>query len=226
VAGPLGSGRDAEILAAGEGLVLRRPRRPRSLDAEADLMRYLESKGYPVPHVHEVRPEGIVMERIDGPSMLDDMGRHPWRLRSHARALADLHGRLHTIEPPPALRPAFGEPAPGDTVLHGDLHPDNVLLGPRGPVVIDWTNARRGPAGFDVALVWLLLACAEIHELPPVPRLMIAMLRRRFVAAFLSAGGRELAAPHLIRAAEARLTDPNMSAAEKEAMLRLARGVS
>lgn len=225
MAGPLGSGRDAEILAAGEGLVLRRPRRPRSLDVEADLMRYLEAKGYPVPRVHEVRAEGIVMQRIDGPSMLDDLGRRPWRLRGHARALAELHGALHAIEPPPALPPALGEAAPGDVVLHGDLHPGNVLLGPGGPVVIDWTNARRGPAGLDVALVWLLLACAEIPG-PPAQRLVVSALRGRFLAAFLTPDARKLATPLVMRAAESRLGDPNMTRAEKGAMLRLARSVS
>lgn len=32
-------------------------------------------------------------------------------------------------------------------VLHLDFHPANVMLTSGGPVVIDWTNARAGPAG-------------------------------------------------------------------------------
>ena len=116
----------------------------------------------------------------------------------------------------------FGEAGPDDVVLHGDLHPLNVLLPASGPVVIDWSNASRGPAGADVADAWLLLAAADpgggvLH------RALAALLRRRFLAAFLAAAGRAEAAPYLSRAAELReLGDPNLSAAEKAEMRRLA----
>src|SRR5260370_24192024 len=46
--------------------------------------------------------------------------------------------------------------------LHRDLHPINVLLSPKGPVVIDWTNAARGSGASDVALTWLLMTAGEI----------------------------------------------------------------
>lgn len=36
----------------------------------------------------------LVMGRVDGVTMLDDLGDHPWRLRRHAHTLADLHTRL------------------------------------------------------------------------------------------------------------------------------------
>jgi hypothetical protein len=41
--------------------------------------------------MYEVRPEGLVMERVEGPTMLGDLAAHPWRLASHARTLATLH---------------------------------------------------------------------------------------------------------------------------------------
>jgi len=38
------------------------------------------------------------------------------------------------------------------TLVHGDLHLDNVLFPPEGgPVILDWTRARRGAAALDVA---------------------------------------------------------------------------
>lgn len=43
-------------------------------------------------------------------------------------------------------------------MLHLDLHPASVLLGENGPIVIDWCNARRGPAAFDLAMTALILA--------------------------------------------------------------------
>jgi aminoglycoside phosphotransferase (APT) family kinase protein len=73
--------------------------------------------------------------------------------------LADLHTRLHAV----ASRSADS----GERVLHLDLHPANVLLTARGPVLIDWANARDGPPDLDVALTAVILAQVAVdpgHE--------------------------------------------------------------
>ena len=62
-----------------------------------------------------------------------------------AGMLADLYASLHAL---PARR-GFG---PQDRVLHLDLHPDNVMLEARGPVVIDWCNPSGGQADLDIAM--------------------------------------------------------------------------
>lgn len=217
----IGSGRDAEMVDLGGGRILRRPRVPRPLDGEAFAMRLARAAGYPVPEVHEVRRDGMVMERVDGPTMLDDLAAHPWRVGRHARTLADLHRRLHAVPADAALQARWGRPVPGDVLVHGDLHPDNVLLSPAGPVVVDWSNAGRGPAGADVADAWLLLAAAD----PPARRLLrvlVTALRARFLDQFLRHAGREEAARHLEVAARLRTADPNLSGTEKAAMLRIA----
>src|SRR3954471_11221699 len=73
-AGPvIAEGRDTEIVTFGPDRVLRRPKRPRPLDGEAAVMGWVLDHGYPCPRVFEVRPEGLVMERIEGVSMLDDL---------------------------------------------------------------------------------------------------------------------------------------------------------
>ena len=216
----IAAGRDAELLDLGRGRVLRRPRDRRPLDAEAAVMRRAAAAGYPVPEVHEVRPDGLVMERVDGPTMLDDLGARPWRVGRHARTLADLHRRLHRIPAAEGLRAPFGA-GPDDVLLHGDLHPANVLLAVRGPVVIDWSAAGRGPAGADVAVAWLLLAAAH-PPAGPLMRLLVAALRRRFLAEFLRHAGREEAARHLRAVAELRMADPHLQPAEKAAMRQLA----
>lgn len=79
--------------------------------------------------------------------------RRPWQLRAQAVSPARLHERLHTIRAPTGV-PARGS---GDRLLHLDLHPENVLVSPAGPVVIDWANAARGDAAPDLALTWVLL---------------------------------------------------------------------
>ena len=150
----IAAGRASEIFDLGDGRILRRFKAGGYPEREALVMRHVEARGYPVPRVLEVREDALVLERVDGPTMLADLRRRPWRVRSHAAALAELHRRLHEIEAPPGLP----EAGAGDRVLHLDLHPDNVILSPSGPVVIDWTNARRGEPALDVALTWVIMA--------------------------------------------------------------------
>lgn len=88
----------------------------------------LEIAGEPLP-ADSIGPR---LTALAGITMLDDLGKRPWRLRAHARTLADLHRRLHRIDAPTSLR-AF--PVSGSAVLHLDLHPGNVLLSPDAPVV-------------------------------------------------------------------------------------------
>jgi tRNA A-37 threonylcarbamoyl transferase component Bud32 len=136
----LAEGRASEIFDLGDGRVLRRFKRGGNPGFEARVMEHARAHGFPVPAVHEVRDDALVLERIDGPTMLDaaDLERHP-------ALLARLHDQLHEI------------PFEGATLLHRDLHPENVILSPDGPVVLDWTNAGAGEPALDVALVWVIL---------------------------------------------------------------------
>ena len=136
----LAEGRASEIFDLGDGRVLRRFKRGGDPEFEARVMEHARAHGFPVPAVHEVRDDALVLERVDGPTMLDaaDLERHP-------AVLADLHRTLHEI------------PYEGATLLHRDLHPENVILSQQGPVVVDWTNAGAGEPAFDVALVWVIL---------------------------------------------------------------------
>ena len=115
-----------------------------------------------MPAVHELSDDGLdlVMERIEGVSMVEAIGRAPWTVRRQAATLAELHVRLHDLEAPDFLPAAPS--GTGDKILHLDLHPLNVMVGPKGPVVIDWPNARRGDPSIDVGLAWVLMAAGQI----------------------------------------------------------------
>jgi aminoglycoside phosphotransferase (APT) family kinase protein len=185
--GPLlASGRDCDIFELGPDLVMRRSKTGRSLEREAHAMRYAAAHGYPVPAVHDVLDDGreVVIERIRGPMMMDVMTRRPHRLSSFAAMLADLHDQLHEIVGPDWL-PAWG--GAGDRLMHGDLHPMNVMMTGRGPVVIDWANAGRGDALSDVAVTYVLLTCPVVPA-PAVVRAIAgplrALLARRFVSRY------------------------------------------
>jgi len=147
--GPLlASGRDADIFAYGPGLVVRRSRLGHSMEREAKVMQYVAARGFPAPRVEDVRAGGteLIMERIDGATMLDVLFRRPWTLRRNAARLATLHKRLHEIAAPGWLESFLGGNA---CIVHLDLHPLNVILSPNGPVLLDWTNARAGAAGAE-----------------------------------------------------------------------------
>lgn len=215
----LAEGRDSEIFEHGPGRVLRRSRDGRSLVSEAEIMRYVLDAGYPVPRVHDAGEGFLVMDRVDGPSMLDVAARHPWRLGEYGRLLADLHRRLHDLPAPPGL-PSAG--VPGDRLLHRDLHPLNVLMPEGGPVVIDWANCAAGDPAYDVADTWVLFATAEVPG-SRWDRALAAVGRRFFLRGFLRASDREAARAAIPAAVENRLTDRNMSEREKERMRAMAR---
>jgi tRNA A-37 threonylcarbamoyl transferase component Bud32 len=168
---------------------------------EAAVMEHARAAGYPVPAVHEVHDDALVPARIDGPTMLQDVLRRPWRLGSHARLLAALHQRLHAI------------PYEDASLLHLDLHPSNVLLSPAGPAVIDWTNARAGDAALDVALTWVIGVTSG------------GAIGRAFLRPFLAEFDRAELVTALPDAVEYRIADPNVSEREREKARDLLRKV-
>lgn len=202
---PIASGRASEILDLGDGRVLRRFKAGGSPEREALVMSHALAAGYPVPKVLEVRPDALVLERIEGRNMLGTLLRRPWTLPRQAAELASLHKRLHEIPAPDGLESA----GPGDRLLHLDLHPENVILAPNGPVVVDWTNARRGEPALDVALTWVIGATSG------------GPLGRVFLRSFLPHFDREEVARALPDAGAMRIADLNVTEKEREAVRRL-----
>jgi serine/threonine protein kinase len=201
----LASGRASEILDLGDGRVLRRFKTGGDPAGEALVMRRAEQHGYPVPRVLEVRDDALVLERIEGPTMLERLWRRSWEMPRAARLLAQLHDRLHEIEAPPEVHDA----GPGNRLLHLDLHPENVILSPSGPVVIDWTNARRGDPALDAAMTWVILATTG------------GWRGRLFLRSFLPRFDRDELVRALPLAADRRIADPNVTDDERLAVRRL-----
>lgn len=195
--GPLiGQGRTAEVFACGSDRVLKlyqswMPASP--IEREFAFMKTAAAAGLPVPAANELLEQdgrlGIVMERLDGPSMLKVLSSQPWKAASLTRQLADLHAQMHTclipqepytqrqqiqdgIERTQALPPEQKGPMlarlqalpEGSTLCHGDFHPDNVILTSHGPVIIDWLTGMRGHPLGDAARTSLLFTSGG---LPP-----------------------------------------------------------
>jgi aminoglycoside phosphotransferase (APT) family kinase protein len=217
--GPLiGKGRAADVYDIGGGRVLRRNRSGAPTDREAAVMQHLWRHGYPVPQVHDADGADIVMDRVDGPTMLQVFGRRPWMIRSWGRLLASLHHRLEAVPIPDLSLPQrFGAP---EVLVHADLHPDNVMLTSAGPVVIDWPNTSTGARNADVASTWIIVATSEIDAGGALGA-MQAAARSHFLSVFLDHTDQDAARTLLPVVAEHRLTDRNLRAAEATNIHRL-----
>jgi len=134
-------------------------------------------------------------------ALLDD----PGTVEVHGRTLAELHHRLDVVLPPAE----WDLPVPTGRrgrLLHGDLHPGNVVLSAAGPVLIDWTNAGTGRSAHDTATTWLVVGCFA-HPDPGVDA-RLEDLRRPLLNAFLSEVDRAAAAAALPLVAAGRIADP------------------
>jgi phosphotransferase family enzyme len=187
---------------------------------EARIMEYVRAQGFPSPAVEEVSDDGLamVMERIDGTDMVAAITRRPWTIPRHGALLADLHLRLHEL-----AAPEWAHDAPvgrGDRLLHLDLHPLNVMVGPSGPMVIDWTGACRGDPAVDVALAWVLLEAGSVQT----NRLIAAVLgraRAALVKSFLRPFDLGPVKRRLREVVAWKVQDPHMSAIEQARMWQL-----
>ncbi|MFD4557271.1 phosphotransferase [Streptomyces sp. NPDC058469] len=207
----IGSGRTADVYEIDEAWVLRRNREDwGDAAAEGAVMEHVRAYGYPVPRV---RPGGaptphtsrtsrtdLVMERLTGPTMLEAFVAGAIDAREAGGVLASLLRQLHAV---PGRHP-------GTRVLHLDLHPENVLLTPDGPRVIDWGTAEDGDPGLDWGLSAVILAQVAVDDAQPVADPARAML----VSLLADPSG--LTGEGLAEARRRRAANPTMTAREVE----------
>ncbi|MDH3231016.1 MAG: phosphotransferase [Alphaproteobacteria bacterium] len=183
---PLATGATAEVLAWKDGQVIKLFRERASFHGhELAATRAASASGLAVPAVIgglvEVEDrEGIVFERVDGPTMAGYVEDHPDEAVGCAVRMADLHAEIHrrdvsgivelgqiltwAIDRADALaldtrKAVLGilDRLPGGSALcHGDFHPHNIIMGASGPVAIDWAMGARGNALADFARAWLI----------------------------------------------------------------------
>jgi len=198
------------VYALDEHRVLRRYKTRPVPEDEIRVMQHARAAGFPVPDVFSVDGPEMVMARVDGPTMQEIIEADHSQLDPQIRLLAALHERLHQITAPRGLVPSLG----GDTLLHMDLHPKNVLIASDGPQVIDWANARAGHWADDVAqtvvIVWSALGDPSFADR--------TALVHHFVESFVSHFDRAIVRAHLPAAIERRVADRNVTDAERIAV--------
>jgi Phosphotransferase enzyme family len=210
-------GTRSRIHAYGRGAVIKVPDPSTPTDwilAEADYSEAARAVGAPVPRLLGIeridgRP-GSVWERIDGPSMWEQIVERPDLSAEHGRLLADIQLGLFELVPPvtlpsqhdrlvskirlsaatvdPSLVRALDAlpPSSGPSRLcHGDLHPSNLILSPAGPMIVDWFDASRGDPIADVARSYVLLlgdGAATPRHLPGSDGRVLALLTGAYLA--------------------------------------------
>ncbi|WP_328668798.1 phosphotransferase [Streptomyces sp. NBC_00328] len=198
----LGSGRSADVYEIDEAWVLRRDREGwGDATAEAAVMQHVHAHGYPVPGVRAATGGDLVMERLSGPTMLEAFGQGLLSAQEAGLTLARLLRKLHIV-------PARLSADPAVRVLHLDLHPDNVMLTPDGPKVIDWSNAEEGAPGLDWAMSAVILAQVAVGGEA------IGDVAEETLEALLDGNEDQVTEEGLEEAGSRRAADPTMSTRE------------
>lgn len=191
---PLAIGRTAEVYPwqADQVLKLFLPWVPEDwITHELRVSRLVEAAGLPAPKViGEIivvdGRRGICYQRLQGPSMLEQIQSNPLSIFKQFGLLGKLHAQIHSLAGTglPSQRKklqykikdaellpedlkvvileALDELPDGDRVCHGDFHPGNILMTEQGPNLIDWTDAACGNPLADVARSIVLLSCAQV----------------------------------------------------------------
>lgn len=186
---------------------------------EAELSTAVHRHGLPAPGVIDVTTiegrECVVFERVHGPSMWQRLLEDQTQVETLAVEMVGVQRMIHAAGIPEGvpdltsrlrskvsacsaiseserneadgLVPALPR---GAALLHGDLHPGNVLLGPDGPVVIDWFDAAIGHPVADVIRSSLLLRLGfeggEQRSLPSATRSLLRRTHAAYVDAWRS----------------------------------------
>ncbi|HKU93894.1 MAG TPA: aminoglycoside phosphotransferase family protein [Vineibacter sp.] len=179
---------------------------------EAYMTRAVFAAGAPAPEVLDVVTlegrVGIVLRRLDGPTLLQLTRSGAMTFGQAGAILASLYMSVHKTPPTwevlplrdwmdGALRSAGGMVSkhiasgilalierlqPGDGLCHGDLHPGNVVMTADGPRIVDWLGAVRAPAAFDLGICHILLTelAPDVADDPQRPRAVNAAAQAQY----------------------------------------------
>jgi aminoglycoside phosphotransferase (APT) family kinase protein len=185
--------------------------------SEAQFTEAARTCGVSAPEVRDVvdidgRP-AIVFERVQGQSMWQQMLAAPAEVNALTTELATIQRNIHQAGLPPGLPDlverlchkigevrslradekaeacALARSLPkGAALLHGDLHPGNVLMSPAGPVVIDWFDATIGHPIADVVRSSILIRPnidgVALPHLPDATPTFLEEVRRSYTGRF------------------------------------------
>jgi len=213
----IAQGNTAEVYLWGDKEVLKlfRQKFPwEGVEREYRVSKEVEKLGLPVPRVGQLIEvegrKGITYEKVLGPSLLQEVTRHPLSMSKYAEQLAAIQYKLHQckVEELPSYKEALEwnirhtealtdterfeilevlERLPEmDCLCHGDLHPGNIIADMDRTVVLDWMTAAAGCPSADVARTLLLLEDAALPDgINGLKKLIMIMMRKRIANKYL-----------------------------------------
>jgi thiamine kinase-like enzyme len=131
---------------------------------------------------------GLIYERIDGKTMLRQIEQTIQSVSQNAKLMAQLQFEIHNVDVKfqPNLKfelsrkinaseeisnnekvvivDILNKLSDGNALCHYDFHPDNIIISPKGPIIIDWMNVLVGSQAADVTRSSMMI---ESHALPP-----------------------------------------------------------
>lgn len=185
----IGKGKTAEVYEWGNDKVLKLYFKRYGYERaiyEAEIGNIIHASGLPSPEVFDIIDVngrvGLILERIRGKSVLEQVKFNPWEMLTYAKKIARLHYGLHQFcsNKLPGQKERFTlkiersekilgqdktkriidylDTLPdGNVVCHGDLHFHNIIISGSALVPIDWLNAYKGSPLGDIARTCLLM---------------------------------------------------------------------
>ena len=141
--------------------------------------------------------------------MMNELSIKPWLLVRYSRLLADLQLRINQqiASDLPSLKEYLATTIPNieelpkelkeyslstlailpesDHLCHFDFHPDQVILSPEGPVVIDWMTSFKAEPAADVARTSILATLGRVDHLNRMTRIMVEIGKRSLYRVYL-----------------------------------------
>lgn len=213
----IGQGNTAEVFESGVGEVLKLYRVGFPMNAvqeEFEMSKSAYELGIRTPRPLSVTEidgrAGVLYEKIQGTTLLDQIRNRPAKLNRFAARLAELHIQMHQSGVPDFRRkqkevlhhhimqaPLLSQleksriidylhtlPS-GDRLCHGDYHPDNVLVDSQHEWIIDWTTATSGHPAADVARTVILLRYGTLPKGTPwFARIVISLVRKLMLKSY------------------------------------------
>jgi len=179
---------------------------------EVRMLRAVLAAGVPVPEVFGKLTLdgrfGIVLQRLDGPTLLQLSRTGAVTLEQAGAIIAALAMSVHKTPAPPEVisirdymenelgaddgkvpkhiatdvLALIDRLPPGDGLCHCDLSPGNVIMTAEGPKLVDWTFAMRAPAAVDLGFLHVILSelAPEIADNPEHPRATNAAVQSEY----------------------------------------------
>ncbi|MFC0189550.1 phosphotransferase [Fictibacillus aquaticus] len=226
---------------------------PYYIEQEWKISCSIYDSGQAAPKVYDlIEFEGktaIVFERIIGNSLKVQLMKNPLRLFKMLEMMTKLHAEVHRVSGLPLASQKFKlrhdiqhtdmlldedkrelvnllkELPKGNQLCHGDFHPDNILIGDNGPVIIDWNDATSGNPLADVARTFLLLRYGGLPEKTSLQTIFRRLLSAYYLRFYIKEHGKESGEwirKWLLPVAAARLSE-NVSIDEKRVLQKIIR---